>query len=55
MPGTSKLATDVDAYFERLWSNQDGKFTLAYQELADESLMSRIKYRFMEWTGLSTF
>ncbi len=55
MPKTSKLAREVTAYFERLWTNQDGSFTVDYDAFADESRISAAKYRFMEQTGLSTF
>ncbi|WP_444685520.1 phospholipase D-like domain-containing protein [Alkalicoccus luteus] len=31
-PADSQLAEDVDAYFERIWNNEDETFTVAYEE-----------------------
>ncbi len=42
-------------YYETLWTNDGGIFTLDYEEYADESLLSKMLYRFQEWSGMSTF
>ncbi len=52
---SSQLMIDVSAYFERLWSNQDGIYTADYQNFADTSPAKKIQYRLQEWTGLGTF
>lgn len=49
------LATARDA-FQRRWSNPDGKlFSEPYEAYADDSRLRYALYRFMEFTGWSTF
>lgn len=48
--------TQAKAYFERAWTNQDGKnLSVAYDQYKDESALKYWWYRFTEWSGLSTF
>ncbi|MBR0600193.1 phospholipase D family protein [Sinanaerobacter chloroacetimidivorans] len=49
------LAEDFEAYFHRIWFNQDGTYTADYTEYMDDSIFRIMIYRFQEWTGLSTF
>jgi phosphatidylserine/phosphatidylglycerophosphate/cardiolipin synthase-like enzyme len=51
----SKVFTDVGAWFDRIWNNQGGEYTLAYDVCKDESLLKTIIYRVQEATGLSSF
>lgn len=55
MPKEKATARDMNAYFERLWTNQDGIYTVDYEEFADGSLWKTVLYRIQEFTGLSTF
>ncbi len=55
MPKEKETARDMNAYFERLWTNQDGIYTVDYEEFADGSLWKIAMYRIQEFTGLSTF
>lgn len=55
MPKDKETARDMNAYFERLWTNQDGIYTVDYEEFADGSLWKTALYRIQEFTGLSTF
>ncbi len=55
MPKEKETARDMNAYFERLWTNQDGIYTVDYEEFADGSLWKTAIYRIQEFTGLSTF
>ncbi len=55
MPKEKETARDMNAYFERLWTNQDGIYTVDYEEFADGSLWKTAMYRIQEFTGLSTF
>lgn len=42
--------------FERYWSNQDGiAFSLPYATFAEPRPLKYLRYRFMEWSGWSTF
>lgn len=42
-------------YFDRIWENEDGVYTSAYEVHAESSLWKTWLYRFQEWSGLSTF
>lgn len=42
-------------YFERMWENQEGTYTVEYEEHGEDTLWKTWVYRFQEWSGLSTF
>ncbi|PAB57055.1 phospholipase [Anaeromicrobium sediminis] len=42
-------------YFDRIWNNDDGLYTVDYSEYEDESIFRTMIYRFQEWSGFSTF
>lgn len=47
---------DAHQYFNTAWSNLESKnMSVDYQTYADESKLKYGIYRFMEWSGLSTF
>ncbi|MGA9225095.1 MAG: phospholipase D-like domain-containing protein, partial [Mesobacillus sp.] len=41
-PADSQVVKDVDQYFKRLWNNEDGNFTLEYED--KEDTMTPFKY-----------
>ena len=51
----SKLCRDVGTYFDRLWFNKNGEYTLDYDLLKDESRLKYILYRVQEGTGMCTY
>ena len=56
--GSTQAPVFVQAnqYFVTAWSNQQGKtMSVDYKTYADESKFKYWVYRFMEWSGLSTF
>ena len=60
MPLNAPLATQMQEYFEGLWSNsatrgQDPQFTAPFGAYEDKSSARYWRYRLMEATGLSTF
>ncbi|MEN5172765.1 phospholipase D family protein [Acinetobacter higginsii] len=47
---------DAGQYFDVAWTNANGRqITVDYAKYADESKVKYWIYRFMEWSGLSTF
>ncbi|MBU0681922.1 MAG: phospholipase [Proteobacteria bacterium] len=54
-PPESILNQQVLSYFHRLWNNEDGEFTVAYEKYADTSLLKYWQYQFQERSGLSLF
>lgn len=51
-----KVFSDAQQYFNSSWSNLNGRqISLPYSKYADESKLKYALYRFMEWSGLSTF
>lgn len=56
--GSSQTPVFVDAkkYFNTAWENLDGRqISVDYSKYADSSKLKYALYRFMEWSGLSTF
>ena len=56
--GQSNVAvfTDAQQYFDGAWSNLNGRqMSVGYEQYKDESKLKYGLYRFMEWSGLSTF
>ena len=52
----AQVFTQANQYFNRAWSNLDGRqMSVPYRQYADESKLKYALYRFMEWSGLSTF
>jgi phosphatidylserine/phosphatidylglycerophosphate/cardiolipin synthase-like enzyme len=51
----SEIAKTIRHYFDRLWHNRDGLFTVDYAAFGDDSRLKYWRYRVMEATGLSTF
>ena len=49
------LGARASAYFDRLWSNHDGHFSVPYEAYADDSWVKRVMYRLQEFAGLSSF
>lgn len=50
------IATEMVEFFERQWNNQEGRtYSYPYEDYADDSVWLKLQYRFMEFSGLSTF
>jgi phosphatidylserine/phosphatidylglycerophosphate/cardiolipin synthase-like enzyme len=53
---TSAPFTDAQTYFDDAWHNTGGReYSVDYAHYKDESLWRRGLYRFMEWSGISSF
>ena len=50
-----KISKDILDYYDRLWTNRDGEFTLPYDEHKNEKLMNDLLFRFMEMNGFGAF
>ncbi|MBM7555885.1 hypothetical protein JOC47_000719 [Halanaerobacter jeridensis] len=51
----SQFVKEVEVYFEKIWNNQQGHYTIALEEYSDKSTIKKALYRLQEWSGLSTF
>ncbi len=49
------VAASVAAYFDRLWENDDGEYTVPFERYRDDSWFKVLIYRVQEATGLSSF
>ncbi len=50
------IATEMLGYFEEQWNNHDGRtYSYPYEDFANNSVWLKMQYRFMEFSGLSTF
>lgn len=53
---TQSVFIDATQYFNSAWSNQNGQIrSVDYAQYAETSKLKYWFYRFMEWSGLSTF
>ncbi|MDD3833681.1 MAG: phospholipase D family protein [Oscillospiraceae bacterium] len=50
-----EIMRQTKAYFQRLWLNEGGVYTLDYPAYADESAAKQFMYRFQEWSGIASF
>ncbi len=55
VPSGGPLAGATSAYFNRIFRNEDGDFTLPFEAYRDDSLLKRILYRLEEFTGFCSF
>jgi cardiolipin synthase len=53
--GQEPVFADVARYYERIWSNQDGVFTVDYDVYTDDSVIKTAICRIQERLGLSSF
>jgi HKD family nuclease len=51
----SQLAQEIRRYFDRLWNNENGLFTVDYEYFQEDSYVKTLVYRIQEALGLSTF
>ena len=51
----SSLTKDIYTYFDRLWENKDGIFTLYFDDEPTTSAMSDFMYRILDATQLGSF
>lgn len=54
-PRNTRLDMEVNNYFNRIWNNRDGNYTVDYEAYRNESFLKTTIYKFQEWSGLSTF
>jgi phosphatidylserine/phosphatidylglycerophosphate/cardiolipin synthase-like enzyme len=50
-----RAINDAQRFFEDAWGNRDGKYSVPYEDFADERPAKYWQYRFMETTGMSSF
>lgn len=55
LPSGSLIALDIENYFNRIWGNLDGNYTLPFESYSDDSLSSSMQYHLQEFSGISTF
>jgi len=54
-PRGSNLDRELKLYVDRIWTNEDGSFSLPYASFRDTSKLRRLSAWVLETTGLSTF
>ena len=54
-PYDSEFSNEVLSYFDRLWTNKDGDFTLDYDMAKKESGLNNFLYKIIEKSGFSAF
>ncbi|MGE5474163.1 MAG: phospholipase D family protein [Ignavibacteriales bacterium] len=54
-PADSDFSKDALSYFDRMWNNKNGSYTIRYDEYKNSSTFKTILYRIQEGAGLSSF
>ncbi|WP_234992956.1 MULTISPECIES: phospholipase D-like domain-containing protein [unclassified Paenibacillus] len=55
-PSGSRAAMDAEAYFQRLWSNEDAPYTVEYGQYENDTVwIKRVLYRVQDLLGFTTF
>ncbi|MGE5328688.1 MAG: phospholipase D family protein [Deltaproteobacteria bacterium] len=54
-PNDSKFTKDILSYFDTIWNNKNGSYTLNYEDYKTSSALKTIIYRIQEGAGLSSF
>ncbi|MCP3030589.1 phospholipase D family protein [Halobacillus sp. A1] len=55
-PSEEEVFQQVDEYFTRIWSNEDGNYTADYEEYQDNMTIGRyITYYLQKWTWFTTY
>jgi HKD family nuclease len=53
--GNVGFAQEIFEYYERIWNNENGHYTLDFESFSDDSKWKYVKYRFQEASGLSAW
>lgn len=51
----SDIVTAVSRYFDRIWNNSGGNYTVDFNSYYEKSLIKKIVYRFQEWIGMASY
>ncbi len=51
----SRIAKKISGYFNRIWTNEGGMYTVDFDIYREESSIKSVVYRIQERLGLSTF
>lgn len=51
----SDISKDIQSYFERIWNNEDGEYTVEFNTYADNSFFKYKLYQIQEFTGICTY
>ncbi len=49
------FAKEVDAYFQKIWNNENGDYTVSFETYQQNSFVKKILYYIQETTGLCTY
>lgn len=55
LPVTHETSQQLIAYYDRIWNNVDGTYTVSYETYAEQTFWKTMLYRIQEFAGLSTF
>ena len=55
MDSTDERAIEINAYFDRIWNNEEGEYTLPIEEYYEDGFFMRIIWKIQEATGLCSW
>lgn len=50
----SGIVKEIENYFNQIWNNEKGLYTIEFNEYRETSIWKKILYLLQEWSGLST-
>jgi phosphatidylserine/phosphatidylglycerophosphate/cardiolipin synthase-like enzyme len=53
--GENPVFRDAERWFDRIWNNRDGGYTVDYNVYQDDSFLKTVIYKIQERTGLCSF
>lgn len=51
----NEIAKEINEYFNKIWSNKDGIYSLDFEEYYQNNMFKYILYKFQEFSGISTW
>lgn len=54
-PTSANISKEVVTYFNTMWENKDGHYTIDFSKYEEPSRLKYLQYRFQEFSGISTF
>lgn len=51
----SEISKDIQSYFERIWNNEDGEYTVDFKMYEEDNFLKYKLYQLQEFTGICTY
>jgi hypothetical protein len=55
LPSDAPVAVESTAYFDRIFLNEGGNYTLPFERYRDDNWLKRVRYRLEEFSGFCSY